>query len=445
MDSKPQNAVNRRDFVKTSAAALAAGSLASPLLAHAAGSDELKIGFVGCGGRGTGAALQALKAYPGNVLWSMGDIFQERVDSSKSAIMDEMAGMDEDDASGTMWRDKLKVSEERQFVGFDSYKHVIDSGVDAVILTTWPQFRPAQIEAAIAAGKHVFAEKPVAVDAPGIRRVLAASEVAKQKNLAIQIGFCWRYHNAMRAGFDQVRNGTLGDVVTVHTTYNAGTLPKRPRQPEWSDMEFQMRNWWHFCWLSGDHIVEQAVHSVDRMAWAMGDALPERVVCHGGRAARSGPEHGDSFDHFAAVFEYEDGRRAFHTCRQINGCPTDNSDYVYGTEGSAYINGWTPNNIAVRDLAGNEKWRFQGTARDMYQNEHDELWASIRSGEPINDCVRGCNSNLMAIMARMAAYTGQTITWDQALNSQEKLGPASYEWGEIDFPEVPVPGKTKFA
>ncbi len=451
----PTSSLNRRTFVKTTATAVAgvgaASALAKPLLAHAGGSDQIKIGFVGCGGRGTGAALQALKADPGNVLWSMGDIFAERVNASQRGILDELTGMDEDDGTGTAWRDKMQVTEDRKFVGFDSYKAVIDSGVDAVLLTTWPQFRPVQIAAAVAAGKHVFAEKPVAVDAPGIRAVLAASEEAKQKNLAMQIGFCWRYHNAMRAGFDKVLTGStggtggIGQVTTVHTTYNSGTLPVRPRKDGWSDMEFQLRNWWHFNWLSGDHIVEQAIHSVDRMAWAMGDALPTKVTCHGGRAARFGPERGDVYDHFAAVYEYADGRRAFHTCRQIDGAPSDNSDYVYGTNGSAYINGWTPNKIATKDLAGKQTWHFEGRPKDMYQNEHDELWASVRAGSPLNDGKRGCHSNLMAIMGRMAAYTGQVVTWEQAMNSQEKLGPADYTM-DAAAPEVtvPVPGRTKF-
>ena len=437
--------LNRRNFVKTTAAVAAASAFAKPLLAHAAGSDELKIGFVGCGGRGTGAALQALKAYPGNTLWAMGDLFPERIASSQAGINDELAGLDEDEGSGTVWRDKMQVTDDRKFIGFDAYKAVIDSGVDGVILTTFPQFRPAQIAYAVAAGKHVFAEKPVAVDAAGIRAVIQASEEAKRKNLAMQIGFCWRYHNAMRAGFDQLASGAIGDVTTVHTTYHAGTLPKRPRQAEWSDMEFQLRNWWHFTWLSGDHIVEQAIHSVDRMAWAMGDQTPTKVTCLGGRQARTGPEHGNVYDHFAGVYEYADGRRAFHTCRQMDGCPSDNSDYVYGTKGSAYINGWTPNNIETKNLAGERTWNFKGRPEDMYQTEHNELWASIRDGNPINDAKRGCNSNLMAIMGRMAAYTGQVVTWEQAMNSEENLTPDRYG---SDVPPPPptiaIPGQTKF-
>ncbi|MBK7405205.1 MAG: Gfo/Idh/MocA family oxidoreductase [Phycisphaerales bacterium] len=437
--------MNRRDFVKTSGLAIAATAVGGPALAYAGGSDRIKVGLIGCGGRGTGAASQALQADPGIVLWSMGDIFAERIESSHKYLADQMAELDDEGGAGTKWRNKLQVADDRRFVGFDAYQHVIDSGVDAVILTTFPHFRPAQIKAAVAAGKHIFAEKPVAVDGPGIRSVLESSAEAQRKNLALQVGFCWRYHAAMRAGLGKVLDGSIGDVTTVQTTYHTGTLQKHPRQPSWSDMEFEMRNWWHFTWLSGDHIVEQAIHSIDRMAWALGDMLPARVNCLGGRAARSGPEHGDVFDHFAAVYEYDDGRRAFHTCRQIDGCPSDNSDYVYGTKGAAYINGWTPNRIATRDLSGKELWHFEGEVKDMYQQEHDELWASIRAGKPNNDCVRGARSNLMAIMARMAAYTGQTITWDQALNSQEHLGPTEYSWSSLPAPTVAIPGQTKFS
>jgi predicted dehydrogenase len=209
-------------------------------------------------------------------------------------------------------------------------------------------------------------------------------------------------------------------------------------------MEFQFRNWWHFTWLSGDHIVEQAIHSIDRMAWAMGDALPTQVTCLGGRAARSGPEHGNVYDHFAAVYEYAGGQRCFHTCRQIDNCPSDNTDYIYGPRGMCTVNGWTPTYLA-QDYKGKELWKYGGpTDRDMYQNEHDELFKSIRDGKPINDAERSCNSTMMAMMGRFAAYTGQTITWEQAMKSQENLMPGSIEFGPAETPPVAIPGKTRF-
>ena len=439
--SSSHDPVTRREFVRTAAVMSASGMVGGLLVPSAfgqspgKGSDALKIGIVGCGGRGTGAAVQALTADSNTSLTAMGDLFSDRVDSS-------LSGMNEH--FGETAKDRIRVDAANRFVGFDAYQKVIDSGVDVVILTTPPGFRPMQLKAAIDAGKHVFCEKPVAVDAPGIRSVLASAEEAKRKNLAIVCGFCWRYSDAERATFKQVHDGAIGDVITVHSTYHTSTLTKRPRQPEWTDMEFQLRNWWHFTWLSGDHLVEQAVHSVDRLAWATGDKLPARCVALGGRAARTGPEHGNVFDHFTVIYEYDNGTRAFHTTRQIDGCPSDNSDYIYGTKGSVEVNGWKPVH-AVRDLAGKTVWSYDGPRRDMYQVEHDELFASIRAGQPINNGEWMARSTMLAIMGRMAAYTGQTISWEQAMNSQEDLSPKSYEFGDLPTPPVAIPGQTKFA
>ncbi len=436
-DARPT--VTRRQFVQSAAAlSLAPAALAGlPIsrAAHAAGSDTLKIGLVGCGGRGTGAAAQALRADPGTKLTAMGDVFADRIPPSFDGLMQDLG----DDAKA-----KIDVPGEKRFVGLDSYKQVIDSNVDLVILTSYPAFRPEHLQYAIQSGKHVFAEKPVAVDAPGLRSVLASGREAERRNLALMVGFCWRHNDGMRATFEKLNSGALGEVTTAHTTYLTGTLGRRPRLAGWSDMEFQFRNWWHFTWLSGDHIVEQAIHSIDRMAWAMNDKLPARVICLGGRAARSGPEHGNVYDHFAAVYEYADGRRCFHTCRQIDNCPSDNTDYVYGPRGMCTINGWTPTYL-MQDYKGKEIWKYDGpNDRDMYQNEHDELFKSIRAGKPINDAERSCNSTMMAMMGRFAAYTGQTITWEQAMNSQENLMPKSIEFGPAETPPVAIPGQTKF-
>lgn len=405
-------------------------------------SSHLRIGIIGIGGRGTGAALQAIRADKNCTLVAVGDVFQDRVDSGLANVINELG---EDPAYGPdEAKKRIQVPRERQFTGFDCHHKVIESGVDVVLLTSYPSFRPAHLKAAIDAGKHVFAEKPLAVDGPGMRTVYECGEKARRENLALLVGFCWRFNHGMREAFDRVHAGEIGGVVTVHTNYHTGTLSKRPRKPEWSDFEFQMRNWWHFTWLSGDHIVEQAIHSVDRMAWALNDRKPTKVTCLGGRAARSGPEHGNVYDHFSAIYEYDDGSRAFHTCRQIDGCPSDNSDYIYGEKGSMTVNGWAPSYVQ-RDRAGKEVWKGsrQSETGKMYQTEHDDLFASIRAGTPINDCERGANSTLMAIMARMAAYTGQTVTWDQALNSKEDLSPPKFEFGPLPMPEVAVPGKSK--
>ncbi len=437
--------ISRRDFV---AAALAApvlagvGGIALPGARSASAgvigrAPVLKIGLIGCGGRGTGAAVQALNADPNLVLVSMGDVFEDRLKSSLKGITEEM---------GDAAKEKVNVPAERQFFGFDSYQKVIDSGVDVVLICGYPGFRPAQIKAAVEAGKHIFAEKPLAVDGPGIRSVIESARKAKAKNTAFLVGFCWRHNPGMKGAFEQVLGGGVGDLVTVQTTYHTGTLSKRPREAGWTDMEFQLRNWWHFTWISGDHIVEQAVHSIDRLAWAMGDKMPARVNCLGGRAARTGPESGHVFDHFAAVYEYDDGRRTFHTTRQIDNCPSDNTDYIYGTKGMCTINGWGPI-YEIKDRAGAVQWKGKGAADEagkMYQLEHDALFASIRAGNPINDAERSANSCLMAIMARMSAYTGQTVSWEQAMNSKESLVPAN---PRMDAPappaEVAIPGKAK--
>lgn len=458
--------MHRRDFVKTvaagvsagagAAAALAARPIPQPPAAPAAGGPDLfeaptlaakplegpvKVGLIGCGGRGTGAAAQALRADAGVELVAVGDVFESAIDACLRNLRAEL----EHDGPETLSR--IKVDPDRRFVGFDAYRRVIDSGVDVVLLTAYPHFRPEHLAAAIAAGKHTFAEKPLAIDGPGIRSVLASADESAKRNLACLVGFCWRYNDGMRGTFGAINGGAIGDVVSVHTTYHTETLSKRPRQPGWSDMEFQLRNWWHFAWLSGDHIVEQAVHSIDRLAWAMNDRLPLRATCLGGRAARSGPESGDVFDHFAAIYEYQGGRRCFHTCRQIDRCPNDNTDYVYGTQGQAVINGWAPT-YSLRDPVGKEIWSFAGrTDRDMYQNEHNALFASLRAGTPINDLRRGVNATIMAVMARMAAYTGQTVTWEQAIQSFHRLGPPGpsdeYEFGPLPEPEVPIPGRTR--
>ncbi|MBL8963209.1 MAG: Gfo/Idh/MocA family oxidoreductase [Phycisphaeraceae bacterium] len=448
MNPVPSAELSRREFVKAAGvSAVGAAALAVPAASalgfpgfFARGSDAIKVGLVGCGGRGTGAAMQALAADPGAILWSIGDVFEDRVNASHSYLSTPSDDMPEE------YTGRVRV-EDRRFTGFDAYKQVIDSGADVVLLCAYPCFRPAHLAYAVEKGKHVFAEKPVAVDAPGIRSVLESARRARERNLACLVGFCWRYNASMREAFKHVLGGTIGDITSVHTTYHSGTLTRHPRKPGWTDLEFQMRNWWHFNWISGDHIVEQAVHSVDRLAWAMRDVMPRSVQCLGGRAARSGPEHGDVFDHFSAIYDYADGTRCFHSCRQIDGCPSDNRDYVFGTKGNAIIDGWSGQSpMKARD--GSVLWEGKGTSADvgrMYFDEHRELFASIRAGKVINDCEQATNSVMMAIMARMAAYTGQTITWEKALHSTQSLVPEALSF-DRPAPEVVVaiPGQTKF-
>jgi predicted dehydrogenase len=295
----------------------------------------------------------------------------------------------------------------------------------------------------VRAGKHIFAEKPVAVDAPGIRTVLVACREAQRRNLALVSGLCWRYHEGMRETFRRVHDGVIGDIVTLQCVYNTGELWHRDRQPGWSDMEWQMRNWLYFTWLSGDHIVEQHVHSIDKMAWAMKDTYPERAVGLGGRQVRTGAEFGHIFDHHAVVFEYANGVKVFSSCRQQAGCANEVRDYIVGTNGRCDVMGFT-----LTRHNGQVIWRYpqaQARQQDMYQNEHNALFASIRNGRPINDGGWMTKSSLMAILGRMATYTGQVITWQQAITSRENLTPARYEWGPLAVAPVARPGETQFS
>ena len=407
-------------------------------------TGTIRVGVVGCGGRGTGAIVQALRADPDVRLVAMGDVFQDRLDGCYRSINEELG-----DRAATA----INVPSSRRFVGLDCFRPVLACDIDLILITGYPAFRPEQLKAAIDAGKHVFAEKPLAVDATGIRTVKHAAREAAAKGLNLVVGFCWRYNPGMREAFRHVNGGGLGRIITAHTCYHTGTLTKRPRRPEWTDTEFQLRNWWHFTWLSGDHIVEQSIHSVDRLMWATGDRLPEKVICLGGCAARTGPESGNSFDHFAALYHYSDGTRAYHTARQIDGCPSDNTDYIYGTDAWCEINGWKPTYL-TRDYNGRTIWEHKRPVQadintavrddeDMYQVEHNELFAALRSGRPINDGERAANACLMGIMARMAAYTGQTVTWQQALESKESLVPPNLAMGTLEAPKLAVPGRSK--
>lgn len=425
---------SRRDFLRQSGAAALGGLLvacasAPPTRRAPVNTAPLRVGLIGCGGRGTGAAAQALKADPNVRLTAMGDAFADHLDESLKNLQLVVPG-------------QVAVTPGTSFIGLDAYQRVIDSGVDVVLLATPPGFRPQHLRAAVVAGKHVFCEKPVAVDAPGVRSVLASAAEAKTKNLAIVSGFCWRYHDAIRESMRRVHRGAVGEIRAIQGTYYGNTLSTKftgERQPDWSDLEWQLRNWAYFQWLSGDHLVEQAVHNVDKIAWAMGDRMPVSATATGGRQVPVA--YGNIYDHFHVNYEYANGVRAFLDCRQQDNVHAEVTDYVMGNDGVLTL-GRGP----VPGISGRRNWQYSGTARDMYQAEHDELFASIRAGTPINDGVSMAHSTLMAIMGRMAAYTGQSISWEQALNSQESLMPAALDWG-MALPVAPyaVPGVTAFA
>lgn len=433
IQNKEETNSTRRQFIKSSSAAVAAGvalpSFSIPQKTFAANDETIRVGLIGCGGRGTGAASQAMKADSNVMLTAMGDMYPDRLDVSHNALKKAA-------------EEKIQVTPENKFTGFDAYKKVLESGVDLVILATPPGFRPMHLRAAVDAGKHIFCEKPMATDAPGLRSVIASANDAKAKKLALVAGFCWRYNFARRALYDKIHNGDIGDVRSIYATYYTGPVKPMPaddkRPAGMSDLDWQVRNWYNFTWLSGDSLVEQAIHSVDKVAWCMKDEPPVKAVATGGRQVPN--ESGNIFDHFAVYYEYANGLRAYVGSRQIAGCYNENNDYIHGAKGIAEILGWS--RVQIR---GEESWKYGGPNNDMYQTEHNELFASIRDGNPINDGDWMSSSTMMGIMGRMAAYTGKEISWEQAMNSQEKLVPEFFE-PNMNLPIRPmsIPGATPF-
>jgi predicted dehydrogenase len=421
---------SRRAVLTAGSAALAAASVAPRALGigfHPGGRGVLRVGLVGCGGRGTGAAVNALRADPQTELVALGDAFADQVESSLVALTETEGTAD--------IAPRVKVDADHRFVGFDAYRGVIESS-DVVLLATPPHFRPLHVRAAVEARKHLFVEKPVATDAPGVRSMLASAALAREQRLAFVSGLCYRYENSKRETVRRIHAGDIGAIRAVQTTYNTGGLWHRGRKPEWSDMEWQVRNWLYFTWLSGDHIVEQHIHSLDKVAWVMGE-YPASCSASGGRSVRTEPEYGDVYDHFNTVYTWKSGVRAFSSCRQWVGAASDVSDHVFGSEGVAHLQ--------THQIEGPHAWRHRSEEPDdMYQNEHDALFASIRAGEPIHDGDVMCNSTLMAIMGRLSAYTGQTVTWEQALASELDLSPPEYAWGAREVAPVARPGVTKF-
>ena len=424
---------SRRDFLKTSTGLAVggalAGTLAVPRAVHAGVSETIKVGLIGCGGRGTGAAQNALHASPNNVLVAVGDAFADFAQSS----LDKLRRFPE-------CKDQVKVEPSHVFSGFDAYKQVIDSGVDVVLLAEPPHFRPQHLAYAVEKGKHAFVEKPIAVDAPGVRSVIETCAKAEAKGLAIVSGLCWRYHPAVQETVRRIiEDKAIGDIVAIESCYNTGTLWHRGDKPEWSRMEYQIRNWLYFTWLSGDHINEQAIHSLDKTGWLQGDEHPVRAFGTGGRQQRTGREFGDIYDHHAVFYEYPSGVRVNFMCRQQQNCDSYVDEIVRGTKGQA--------RILANEIEGENSWHFDQKAAekiDMYDLEHVALFNSIREGKPINNGHYMANSTMLAIMGRMCTYTGQALTWDECFNSQERLGPKEYGWHD-DVPEgkVAIPGKTK--
>jgi predicted dehydrogenase len=442
MNEPQSNQTSRRQFLKTSSTAAVTGALAGPLLFNlstrgASPGETLRVGIVGCGGRGNGALADALSSDKNAMLHAMGDIEAHKIEGGLNAIRNAV----KDDT-------RIEVPTERRFVGLDAYEKVLQSGVDVVLLTTPPGFRPYHFKAAMEAGKHVFLEKPLATDTAGVRLVRETAAAAKQKGLAVQSGFCWRANVSRREFFKRIHDGAIGDVRSLYHTYLTSPVKPMPaastRPAGMSDVEWQVRNWYNFVWLCGDGLVEQAVHSIDKMAWAMKDVPPLKCTAIGGRQTPN--NEGNIYDHIEVNYEWANGVRGFMAQRQIPGCHSETKDYITGARGSGLLGG-----RRGAEIMGEKNWRYEGEFTEsqlfgkMYQQEHVEFFESIRKGKPVNDGEHMCNSTLMAIMGRMAAYTGQEITWEQALNSNERLFPEKLEW-DMKLPVAPiaVPGKTKF-
>jgi predicted dehydrogenase len=415
--------LTRRDFLRTSVAAtagLATQWTPGYAAAYAGVGETIRVGVIGCGGRGTGAVRDCVTSSEGVELVAMGDLFPDRIERSRTQLTRAIG-------------DKFKVTAERTFTGFDAYQQVIASDVDLVILATPPGFRPAHLKAAIDAGKHVFTEKPVAVDPVGIRSVIATADMAASKNLALVAGTQRRHDPKYIETMRRIHAGEIGDVVAGQVYWNQGGLWTAERKPEMSDTEWQIRNWLYFTWSSGDHIVEQHVHNIDVANWAM-RGHPVRANGVGGRQVRVGPEYGHIFDHFAIELEYENGGRILSMCRQQDGTEGHVGEYFIGTKGTS--NG-------ADTISGETSWKYSGEAVNPYVQEHADLIASIRAGKPLNEGRQIADSVLTAIMAREAAYTGQAITWDDILKADLDLTPDALAFGPMPVAPVAQPGVTK--
>ena len=422
-DSTPE-AVSRRTFIQTTAAASAAVIFSG---AHIAGSDVIRVGLVGCGGRGTGAARDCLRGSEGVELVALGDLFPEAVAKCRAELAKALAGSD--------LAAKYQVTDERCFSGLDAYQQVLASGIHLVILATPPAFRPAHLAAAVDAGLHIFAEKPVAVDPAGVRSVLATYDKARQKGLAIGVGTQRRHQAEYVSTVRRIHEGAIGDVMSGQVFWNQGGLWVRDRQPGWSDAEWQIRNWLYFTWLSGDHIVEQHVHNLDVANWVLG-AHPQKATAVGGRQSRTDPKFGHIYDHFAVDYEYASGARVLSMCRQIAGTRNRIGEHFIGTKGTSDPAG---------RILGSAAWSFAKPERPVspFVQEHTDLVASLRAGEPINELKQIAESTLTAIMGREAAYTGQEVAWDEILNADQDLMPPAMALGPLTTPGVAVPGQTK--
>lgn len=439
----PKSPLSRRSFLQRGGAALGGVALASAIdpsrFAFAAASDELKVSIIGCGGRGSGAILQALNTKNlGPVkLVAMADVFEDRMQGTLKNL----------EATN---KDQLAVGKDAMFGGFDGYKKAIAAS-DVVVLCTPPGFRPSHFEEAVKQGKHVFMEKPVATDAPGVRKVLEAAKLAKEKNLKVGVGLQRHHHAGYIETIKRLHDGAVGDIVSMRAYWNGNPPWVKKREEleqkygrKLTEMEYQMHNWYYFNWICGDHICEQHIHNLDVINWVK-KGYPVRAHGMGGCEVRKGKDYGEIFDHHAVEFEYEDGSRCFSQCRHINGCWNSVSEHVQGTNGRADID-----RHVIMPKSG-DAWRFNGESKDPYQVEHDDLFAAIRGNKEFNEAEFGAMSTMTSILGRMATYGGKQIEMADALKSQIDLMPEKLAWdapmkvnpGPDGMYPLAIPGVTK--
>ncbi|MBD3383423.1 hypothetical protein GF407_00730 [candidate division KSB1 bacterium] len=429
---------SRRNFISSIGAAGAVSMIACggkkryqpgelTLPEQAPDGKVLKAGLIGCGGRGTGAAINFLNAGPNLEISALGDVFRDRIEQCKNRLMQEK---------------ELVLAEENCFVGFDAFEKVIDSGVDVVILATPPHFRPQHFAAAVNAKKHVFMEKPLAVDPVGIRSIMASAQKAEPFNLSVVTGTQRRHQHSYLTILDLVKQGAIGDIVAANCYWNQRQLWYRTRKSGWSDMEYMIRDWVNWLWLSGDHIVEQHIHNIDVINWFTG-SHPVKAVGFGGRHRRP---TGDQYDFFSVDYIYENGMHMHSMCRQINGCADNVSEWIVGSKGT------TNCHDKIFKADGSVAWQYpfpthkegkvdRSKIKSPYEQEHINLVTAIRSGNPVNTAKETAITNLTAIMGRVSAYTGKQVTWEEMMNSDMRLGPETYEMGAVNISiDIPTPG-----
>ncbi|MFK7845289.1 MAG: Gfo/Idh/MocA family protein [Rhodothermales bacterium] len=420
---------SRRDFIKTTATAT--GLSMTPLMesgnfAYAAGSDTIKVGLVGSGGRGVGAARDCAVSAPGVDIVAMADLFRDRLESRREPLKEAIG-------------ENYKVTDSRCYSGFDAYKELIDSDIDLVILATPPGFRPLHLRYAVEAGKHIFMEKPASVDAAGARSIIESGDMAAEKGLSIVAGTLYRRQDSFVQAVDRIHNGRIGEIVAAQEYYLTGPIWLRPRKPGMSDMEWQCRNWYYFTWLSGDQIVEQFVHNLDVINWVF-QGHPISCVGSGGRTKRVDPNYGHIYDNFSIEYVYEGGVRVTAMCRQMENCYSRTANRIIGTKGIADLN---PDHSLIKSHKGKVEFEFPEKGNNGYIQEHTDLINSIRENKPLNEAKQIAHSTLTAIMGREACYTGQEITWDEMLNSPQNLVPDTFAFSSMPPHEVAVPGITQ--